>query len=65
MALTATVTPRDARVNSKGRTISFIASEDLDLNDYALLVDVPCSITIEPLPTPVGDEWVIDGELAE
>ena len=43
--------PRDARVNSKGRTISFVASEELDLNDYALMVDMPCTVTIEPLPT--------------
>lgn len=65
MAITATVTPRDARVNSKGRTVSFAAGEDLDLNDYAMMVGIPCTITIEPIPTPVKDEWVIDGEFGE
>ena len=65
MAITATVTPRDAKVNSRGRTITFVAGDDLDLNDYALLVDVPCTVTIEPIPTPVDGEWVIDGELGE
>ena len=65
MAITANVTPRDARVNGKGRTITFVAGEDLDLNDYALLVGIPCTITIEPIPTPVDGGWVIDGELGE
>lgn len=65
MAITATVTPRDARVNSKGVTVSFAATEDFDLNSYSMLVNVPCNVTIEPIATPVDGEWVIDGELGE
>lgn len=66
--LKATVVPRDARVNAKGRTISFAAGEDLDLNSYALLVDIPCVVSIEPLPTPADDVEVVyddDGKLVE
>lgn len=63
--LRATVVPRDARVNAKGRTISFAASEELDLNSYALMVDVPCIITIEPMPTPADDVMVDDGAIED
>lgn len=66
MAIRATAVPRDAKVSVRGRSISFAAGEDLDLNDYALLVDTPCIITIEPMPQPAESEsWEIDGELVE
>ena len=66
MAIRATVVPRDAKVSTRGRTISLAVSEDLDLNDYALLVDTPCVITIEPMPQQADSEmWEIDGELVE
>lgn len=65
MALEATVIPRDGRVNSKGKTISFIAGDDLSLDDYSLYVDHPCHIRIEPVPSAVDDEWEIDGEALE
>ena len=55
MAITATVIPRDARVTAKGRTVSFAVSEELDLNAYSILVDVPCTLSLEPLPTPADD----------
>lgn len=64
MAIRANVVPRDAKVSARGRTISLAVSEDLDLNDYALLVDTPCVITIEPMPQQTDFEtWEIDGEL--
>lgn len=60
MAITATVVPRDARVNSKGTTVSFVAQDDFDLNSYSMLVGVPCTVTIEPIPTPAADVEVDD-----
>lgn len=61
MAIQSTAVPRDAKVSVRGRTISFVVGEDLDLNSYALLVDTPCIITIEPMPSPAGDVMVDDG----
>lgn len=56
--LEATVIPRDGRVNSKGKTISFVAGEDLSLDDYSLYVDKPCILRLEPVPTPVDGETI-------
>lgn len=66
MALEATVIPRDGRVNSKGKTISLVAGEDLSLDEYSMYVDKPCRVSIELLPTPVdGESFELDGELVE
>lgn len=53
----------EARVNARGTKISMAAGEDMSLDDYRLYVDVPCRITIEPLPMPVdGEAFELDGD---
>ena len=54
--------PGPAKITGKGVTISLAAGDDISTDDYRMYVDVPCRVTIEPLPTPVDDEYELDGE---
>lgn len=57
-----TAIPGPAKATSKGISINVLAGDDISLDTYRMLIDVPCRVTIEPLPTPVDDEYVLDGE---
>jgi len=55
--------PGIAKISNKGVSITIIAGEDIQTDTYRAYVDVPCRITIEPLPTPVDNGTVeLDGE---
>lgn len=59
-----TAIPGPAKITNKGITVTLIAGEDISTDDYRVYVDVPCRISIEPLPTPVdGDVVADDGAL--
>lgn len=55
--------PGPAKATNKGISINILAGDDISLDTYRLLIDVPCEVSIEPLPTPVDDEYELDGEL--
>lgn len=57
--------PGVAKISNKGVvSVNIAAGEDISTDDYRVYVDVPCRITIEPLPTPVdGETFELDGEL--
>lgn len=49
--------PGPGKITNKGITIQLAAGEDISMDDYRVYVDIPCRVTIEPLPQPVdGDE---------
>lgn len=54
--------PGPAKATNKGINVTLIAGDDISLDSYRLLIDVPCRVTIEPLPTPVDGEFELDGE---
>ena len=63
MAIEFTAIPGPLKATSKGVSLTIAAGDDLSADDYRLLIDVPCHITVDPLPTPVnGDSYEIEGE---
>lgn len=50
MALEFTAIPGPAKITSKGIAVTINAAEDISTDDYRIYVDMPCRVTIEPLP---------------
>jgi hypothetical protein len=58
--------PGQGKITSKGVTIQLAAGDDISMDDYRAYVDIPCRVTIEPLPQPVdGESFELDSELVE
>lgn len=58
--------PGPGKITNKGITIQLAAGDDISMDDYRVYVDIPCRVTIEPLPQPAeAESWEVDGELAE